>query len=150
MSSRRHESEDEVALQGKVEKLERMLNVWEQRYSAMEQDRNTINKGYRMVDNENQELKNQKKILDRVNHHLQNLQAEKNVEIMKNREEIGRLNREVERLRGEVERLTTQNKSVKKNSSDSSSWWPSYSKTGNMQTLLEDLNNLHVSSLNMS
>ena len=46
----------EVALQRKVEKLENAIKTWELRYSNLEQDRETIMKGFRMVTNEKDEL----------------------------------------------------------------------------------------------
>ena len=75
---------------------------------------------------------------------LKTIQANNNAEIITLRGEIGRLNREVECLK-------TQNKTLMKNSSNSSSRWSFFGKGKNMQTLLEDLNNLQDgSSLNMS
>jgi len=144
MSSRPIESENEVALQRKVEELERSVKTWEIRYLGMEQDRNIINEGYRMVADQKNELEMQKKELEMQKNALKTIQANNNAEIITLRGEIGRLNREVEWLK-------TQNKKLQKNSSNSSSGWSFFGKRKNMQTLLEDLNNLQDgSSLNMS
>jgi len=116
--------EPSVGLQREVEKMEQIINTWKLRYSSLEQE-------YRKVQVENLKLASQNKALDNVNHHLQDLQAEKNAEIMtlkgqkdasdnalthciadKNakiktqRGEIERLNQEVERLQGEDDKWT--------------------------------------------
>ena len=103
-------------------------------YSNLQQDRETINEWFRIVKNEKDTLENQKNTLEAVNHNLLNTQADKNAEILTLRGEIGRLNQEVDRLKAEVERLTVvpQKKSF-------SSY---FTNSANMQTLLEDLNNL--------
>jgi hypothetical protein len=117
----------EVVLQRKVEELERMIKTWEGRYSSMENDRNTINLGYRMVVDQKNKLEIQKE-------KLVHKQEDNNAEILTLRGEIGRLKGEVARLEGEVERLTIQNKHK------SSSRWSFWKNRSNMQTLLEDLN----------
>jgi chromosome segregation ATPase len=125
----------EVVLQRKVEELEKLIKYWENKYSKMEQDRNNINIGYRMVIDEKKKIEDQKKALATVNNNLQHTQADKNAEILTLKVELGRLKGEVARLEGEVERLTIQNKRK------SSSNWSFFRNKTNMQTLLEDLNN---------
>ena len=120
----------EVALQRKVKELENAIKTWENRYSNLEQDRETIMIGFRMVKNEKDELSKQKKALEAVNRNLLNTQTDKNAEISTLRGTIGTLNREVDRLKAEVVRLNTP-------------WWQKYgTNSDNMQTLLADLNNL--------
>jgi hypothetical protein len=158
--------EPSVGLQREVEKMEKIINSWEFRYSSLEQDLQTLNKDYRNVKDENWKLASQNNALDNVNHRLQDIQAENNTEIMtlkgKNDAilkqldiciiekhanirtltgEIERLNREVERLKGEVERLTTQKKNPSENSSNSSSMWSWLGTKKNTKKLLEDLKN---------
>ena len=144
MSSRPIESENEVALQRKVEELEISINTWAIRYSNMEQHEKLAMQGYRFVSDQKNELETQINELEMQKNALKTIQANNNAEIITLRGEIGRLNREVECLK-------TQNKTLMKNSSNSSSGWSFFGKRKKMQTLLEDLNNLQDgSSLNMS
>ena len=125
MARRLLESENEY-----VEELKRSIQTWKNLHLAMENERNAINQGYLMVKKEKDELEEHKKALEAEIFHLLKTQTDKKTEISTLRGEIGTLNQEVDRLKAEVVKLNTP-------------WWQKYrTKSANMQTLLEDLNNL--------
>jgi chromosome segregation ATPase len=123
----------EVVLQRKVEELENIIQFKDKEYASNEQDRQMTRNTYYMVADQKNELEKEKKALAAVNRNLLSTQANNNAEIL-------RLRGEVESLNLEVERLTRENKSLRKDSSKSSSGWSFFGNRSNMQTLLEDLN----------
>lgn len=118
-----------------VEQLEKNIKVWENKYSNLEEDRKTIKIGYDMVNKRKEKLETQKEKLETENLNLRNTQTDQNAEIVTLKGHITHLNAEVARLKAQVNRLQAEPTPTK-------SWYSHWTGRANMQTLLEDLNNL--------
>jgi len=117
-----------------VEELKKDIQTWENRFSAMENEQNAINQAYHNVNREKEDLQKQNKALESRNRSLVNTQTQKNAEIVTLTGHITHLNAEVARLKAQVNRLPVE---------PTPRTWSSYfTRNTNMQTLLEDLNNL--------